>query len=85
MENLEAYSPICLFVCLSVLLSCFICVLLGHFQNKMASGVFNISVFVRIEYGAWPLSDQNGFWSYQPGVNMNSGVSMNNGVRRILN
>ena len=54
---------------------------LGHFQNKVASGVINISVFVRIECVASPLSDQNGFWSSQPGVNMNFGVMINLGLR----
>ena len=50
---LEAY-----FLCFVafLFLGIFFFVVLGHFQNKMASGVFNVSVLVRIECGAWPLS-----------------------------
>jgi len=32
----------------------------------MASGVFNISVFVSLEFGALPFSDQNGSWNSHP-------------------
>ena len=58
-ENLEAYSPIFCFVVLNSFPRA-LRVVFGLFQIKMAPGVFNISVFVRVECGAWPLSDQNG-------------------------
>ena len=30
--------------------------MIAHFQIEMASGVYNLSVFVRIEFGPWHLN-----------------------------
>ena len=57
LENLDDSRSIFFYVLLPFFfLGIFSFVVLGHFQNKMSSGVFNVSVLVRIECGAWPLS-----------------------------